>query len=587
VDAKTRHDVYRQVLAENGIEYDPELVEFGPFTSEFGAQAVQKLLERPTAPDAIVASNDGMALGALQVLRTRGFRIPRDVALTGFDDLALARHVHPPLTTVRQPLERMGEAAIENLLRQMAGEGVPARLDLPVQLVRRSSCGCDAELPRRTSIETADSAQDPLGWLDRNAERLIESLASTLALPRERGMACVSALIHGVRAELDGDEGALVVALDDVAATAGDRIDVFEELHVIVGALRVEFGKNPELEDTWHAARRSIAAAHSAEQSRRRMAVEASYWRLLASGERLSTAFDWPSLKAALADELPDMVENAFVSLYTDADERELRPFFCMRDGRVFDTGNARFPASELVPPGVLEDARCGTWFVLPLTYENDNLGIAVFDPGTGIGAHEMLRKQIGAALKSVALHREIVQKTTLHERSVQERLATAKRMSSLSVLAGGVAHDLNNALGPLVVLPDVILQELDEVRAGRDDAELRSDISTIKTAALRAAQTIKDLLALGRQGRTSREALDLTQVVRSCVATEQRTQPEGVSLELHVYPEPLVVQASDAQVARAVTNLIRNAVESLGGGSGRVIVQTEAIRLVRPYAGT
>lgn len=585
LDARARYEVFRQVLAEHGVAHDPAMVLSGPFTTGFGTQAMQKLLDRGTPIDGVVAANDVLALGAMQALRERGFRIPRDVAVCGFDDLALARHAHPALTTVRQPLEQMARAAVESLLAQIAGREPPMLIELPSEAVRRVSCGCDSRLTRSFGAERLRSVTDPLGFLDQNSARLIERLADSIQAPRPRAMACACALLHGLRAELGGDRGALVAAADEVASTAAGRPEIYEELQGVVTTLRAELGDNPELEDLWHGVRRAIAAADGAEQARQRLSIEASYWRLLASGERLSTAFDWPSLKSALADELPDVVENAFISLYGDGDERELRPFFCLRDGQPFEPEVTRFPATKLLPPGALREQRRVTWFVLPLTSESDNLGIAVFDSGTGLGTHEMLRKQIGAALKSVALHREIVQKTMLHDRSVQERVATAKRMASLSVLAGGVAHDLNNALGPLVALPDVILQELDDVKTGRDDAELRTDISTIKTAALRASQTIKDLLALGRQGRTSRETLDLNSIVQSCVATEAKSADElDVALELELSRGPLAVRASEAQVARAITNLIRNAVEA-AARVGSVTVSTAALTVEQTLA--
>ena len=119
-----------------------------------------------------------------------------------------------------------------------------------------------------------------------------------------------------------------------------------------------------------------------------------------------------------------------------------------------------------------------------------------------------------------------------LHERSVQERLAATKRMEALSVLAGGVAHDLNNALGPLVALPDVILGQLGEIQ-GNEEAvrDMRTDVESIKVASLRAAQTIKDLLTLGRQGRTAKENLDINRVIKSCWANSSlRFVEEGAA---------------------------------------------------------
>ena len=86
---------------------------------------------------------------------------------------------------------------------------------------------------------------------------------------------------------------------------------------------------------------------------------------------------------------------------------------------------------------------------------------MALFDAPGESAAYEVLRGQIAGALRTCALHAEIVEKTALHERSVRERQATAERMSSLSALAGGVAHDLNNALGPLIGLSELVSSEL------------------------------------------------------------------------------------------------------------------------------
>ena len=138
-----------------------------------------------------------------------------------------------------------------------------------------------------------------------------------------------------------------------------------------------------------------------------------------------------------------------------------------------------------------------------------------------------------------------------LHERSVQERLAATKRMEALSVLAGGVAHDLNNALGPLVALPDVILAQLWEIQGNQESVrDLRADVEAIKVASLRAVQTIKDLLTLGRQGRMAKENLDINRVIKSCWANSSlRFVEEGnVSRQHDCGPQPGLRSSSEAR---------------------------------------
>src|SRR6187551_3719421 len=177
-----------------------------------------------------------------------------------------------------------------------------------------------------------------------------------------------------------------------------------------------------------------------------------------------------------------------------------------------------------------------------------------------------------------------------LHERTVQERAAATKRMEALSVLAGGVAHDLNNALGPLVALPDVILGQLWEIQGNQESVrDLRADVEAIKAASLRAVQTIKDLLTLGRQGRTAKENLDINRVIKSCWANNSlrfaEEDPPRVKMSADLSPASLIVRGSESQLARAVDNLIRNAIEAIAG-KGEVVVKSAQVDIVEPRAG-
>jgi DNA-binding LacI/PurR family transcriptional regulator len=107
---------------------------------------MRELLTRCPDLDAVFAESDVMAAGARQVLREEGRRIPDDVALVGYDDSAIARHMDPPLTSVRQPIEEMGRAMIDLLLDEIAdrrpavSRGLERRqVVLPTALVERDS----------------------------------------------------------------------------------------------------------------------------------------------------------------------------------------------------------------------------------------------------------------------------------------------------------------------------------------------------------------------------------------------------------------------------------------------------------------
>lgn len=141
--ARQRTAGYRAALAAAGIPWDPALLVRGDFRKESGQAATQRLLSLERPPTAIFAGNDLMALGAWKAILEHGLRVPRDVALVGFDDVALLALAEVPLTTVRQPRHAMGRRAVELLIEQMGkADGASGRVvTLPTELVIRGSCG--------------------------------------------------------------------------------------------------------------------------------------------------------------------------------------------------------------------------------------------------------------------------------------------------------------------------------------------------------------------------------------------------------------------------------------------------------------
>ncbi|MFI6938827.1 LacI family DNA-binding transcriptional regulator [Streptomyces sp. NPDC050418] len=149
VEARFRGYVEACRTAGLTVSAEPDL-RVGMMTQAQGAEAADALLDRPgERPEALLFANDQMAVGALHTLERRGVRVPQDVVVTGFDGIALSRLVRPALTTVRQPMRRMGEEAVELLVRRLNDRTSgrteePVSMTLPVSVVRRASCGCGA-----------------------------------------------------------------------------------------------------------------------------------------------------------------------------------------------------------------------------------------------------------------------------------------------------------------------------------------------------------------------------------------------------------------------------------------------------------
>ncbi len=131
---------YLAALRERGVTSDPNLIVESDFTEAGGHAAMQHLL--PYQPEAVFAASDAMAVGALRAIREAGLKVPDDIAVAGFDDLPIAAHADPPLTTVRQPIARAGSVAVETLIDLIAHpHSPPRRIILPTELVIRASCG--------------------------------------------------------------------------------------------------------------------------------------------------------------------------------------------------------------------------------------------------------------------------------------------------------------------------------------------------------------------------------------------------------------------------------------------------------------
>ncbi|MBI3155493.1 MAG: LacI family DNA-binding transcriptional regulator [Burkholderiales bacterium] len=143
-DAEQRLRGYRGALESAGLPVDPARVLQGDFTEASGLQAVERLIGDRTPFSAIFAANDQMAFGAALALHRHRLRVPDDVSLVGFDDLASAQYAIPPLTTVHHPIHELGLLAASAMLQLLAGE--PPRVDQPApRLVIRESTRARSE----------------------------------------------------------------------------------------------------------------------------------------------------------------------------------------------------------------------------------------------------------------------------------------------------------------------------------------------------------------------------------------------------------------------------------------------------------
>ena len=152
-DAEERFAGYRQTLERHGIPLREDYIAPGDY-SEHVDESVERLLDRAPDLQAIVSANDEMTVAAYRVCRARGLAVGRDIAITGFDDMRMARYMDPPLTTARQDYDAFSREAVSSALRMLRGGKAVSRR-IPAPFVRRCSCGCvpEAEAGRQPDQE--------------------------------------------------------------------------------------------------------------------------------------------------------------------------------------------------------------------------------------------------------------------------------------------------------------------------------------------------------------------------------------------------------------------------------------------------
>lgn len=198
---------YRQGLRDAGLEPDETLVASGQFTEDGGARAASELLDRRSDITALFAANDMMAIGALRTLHSRGLDVPGDVSVAGFDDIRMARYMHPSLTTIRVPMYELGREGFFCAMRILAGEDV-VTLRLDVSLQPRESTG--SARPREHDVRPETRVTD-LGGVDAELT------------PRDGGQRTPSRRGAPAARNVRAGSGARRVPVRDVGRSAGLR----------------------------------------------------------------------------------------------------------------------------------------------------------------------------------------------------------------------------------------------------------------------------------------------------------------------------------------------------------------------------
>lgn len=477
VESEQRRKAIEQSLRRRGVAWDSSLLVHGTFEQESGRIAVRSLLERGVTIDTLFCLNDGMALGALEELHRRGIRVPEDTAVVGFDGLEDTRYSTPPLTTIKQPLHRLGETSVTELSRLLKGSP-PRDVSLSCEPLFRESCGCAPVVPALDNGEPEGKEALP-GVLRSALEELV-----------------VLAGRDGARPFLNALNRHLTAAL-----LRGDSLAPWERM---VRALRGEIANGVPLFD---AAIEMVGEMKSRQHAGRRIAESKHRTTLRAVGLSLSEAFETPLLLGRLRDGLHRIgFEEAYLILFERERNRELSSRLLLAhrypEG---DTGaqEVRFSRDIVVPRNTLDFSNNSSWMLVPLVFQGKALGYLLLPANSADnGVYETMGKQLASSLQGALLMDQV----RGHEQSLEEEVD--RRTKELIVANDSLRKEIETRIRLEKEVAEISRQTMERIGQDLHDdlcqylagismyvSALENTLPPEEAEARGAARTLNDLL--------------------------------------------------------------------------------------------
>ena len=456
LDAEQRYQAYQDELQAHDLRFDERLVVDGDYTTESGRLAIQILLdERSLRFQAVVAANDRMAFGALEVLQQRGVRVPEDVAVTGFDDLRESQATGVPLTTVRQSFYAAGRQAFETMLKCVEGATIPKNITLPTQLVIRWSCGCMPENVRQAAVAPRDVAKT--GKLQNKREAALNALLNAANIGEQDPSFAAHKDAFG-RA-WDG----FLLALDEKSTsdeflkTVNAMIELMQKndlpatvWHNVISMMRrYALGgiTNPTLmlraENLFQQARLLAGELSQRSQAYRRLVLEQQESVLQGFSFSMAPAMSLGEIGDAISEHFPDMgIHRWYVMYYSDvktpqsisAPPPESYNLLFQYEGAQFEipTKRTSIGTGQLIPRGKTPQDYRYTAVVMPLTLARNRFGFMWVEMGPrDWEIYVRIRNLVSSAL----LRTMLVQQKEQAQQEVERLLAEAReRAAELAV---------------------------------------------------------------------------------------------------------------------------------------------------------
>jgi signal transduction histidine kinase/DNA-binding LacI/PurR family transcriptional regulator/AraC-like DNA-binding protein/CheY-like chemotaxis protein len=580
--AQERYRAYLDSLQALNLPLIPELIT-RPLTWEGGVEAIEILLdERGLKPgvdfDAVVAVSDMMALWAMKTLQRRGFGVPGDVAVTGFNNSIEERLATPPLTTVDLPFFEQASKAMDVLLQQLQGESVPALITLPSKLIVRQSCGCPSAALVLASFSPSSESEKGNGQskLEDVRANCISEMKAATELNQEKAnewlgsifdtfMHDTVALLNiGLKEPSQKFLSVLHNVLDQAMRSAHDVLH-WQDAISILRRWVLGYASNSEratVEALISQARVVVEEAVQRSHAYAQWQADREAENLREINRALLTTFDVKQLTDVLVERLPTLgIPSVYLVIYeqpTDAEVPEqARLMLAYSDQKraEVEQGGLLFLTHEVIPQNYLPQSRRYSLVVEPLYFQDKSLGYVVFEIGPQDGnIYELLRNNLSSALQGAMLFQEIQ----------QARLEAEKADHIKTRLLANVSHEMRTPLNIIMGYTQNVLQSPNKY-GDQLPSSLLNDLRQIQSNAEHQLRVINDLLDLSRaeidELDLSLELLDPHQLLLdSFHSLADQSDSPNIQWKIHLPDRLPAIRADAVRLRQIFLNLLSNA---------------------------
>ncbi len=463
-EAIDRLEAYKEGLAENNIEFNPDFVLEGDFHPDKALESMRKFLTRKIEFDAIVASNDLSALTVMDFLQKNGYRIPEDLIIAGYDDSYEAQFSIPSLSSVHQPLEKMVKKVLEMLTMLLENKKFERIFKFKTYFVPRESCGCISEQTIYFIFKhlfKGDIFSSAIEFYYSECDQIINAVyksAKGIDIAKTKEVDNIVALIENTFLIIDGFSNSKIKSFiktlsEFLIRTSYDEErlkflqKLFEELrHLILIRIKMNEELLNNIDRIFKEINDVIFAYTINYFKKLRLENKNFSEKLDFFIQRILSSHNNSELKDSFASLFPELNNGFFVlNLFENLDEEKKtdysisRTIFAIKNSKTIELEekDAIFNSFSLFPE-CLKDDNKSNYLVLPLVIRNSKFGFIIieikqYDPLFYLS----LRQQLSISISNKFLLYEVIQKNF----SFQKELEMARKVQ-LQLLPSNPPND-------------------------------------------------------------------------------------------------------------------------------------------------